>query len=219
MSYSIDSSGVIYLDGAMPTLPASQRDRLLAIYDRIKSYVQSNSARTGITENWIMGIVWAETGFLGPVGGESAVSPAGAIGRMQLMPFWFSSPTAIGDGKAHSIDEMKNDALNIRFGTDLLKLIRDDGNDLIQTSSIYNCGSTTAKHPWHPNPSPPYVGRAAWGVCGEVASGGLSYQDAVAQASNSFLQARGTNVRQKPNFWFPAMAAASVAFAAYRLLR
>src|SRR5579872_6337820 len=110
--------GVVLLDGKEPLLDASLLDRFIAVVDRVKPAVVKarehlshvKNGRPTVPESWIYGIIWAETGFLGPDGGETAVSPAGAIGRMQLMPFWFTVPTAIGDGQPHTTDEMMHDA-------------------------------------------------------------------------------------------------------------
>ena len=205
MAYVVNQ-GRITVDGITPTLSLGTRTKFLSIVEKLRPIVRSHAARTGIPESWIFGIIWAETGFLGAEGGATAVSPAGAIGRMQLMPFWFSGPTAIGDGRGHTTAEMFDDDLNIRFGSDLLKLIQQDGNDLIRTSSIYNCGSEKTSHPWTPHPSPPWVGKASWGVCGEKASSGDVYQDGVSAANNTFLDVYGQagQVSDGPNLfkWF-----------------
>ncbi len=185
--HALQPNGTIALsDGRVPVLDPSVQPKFSAIVAKLAPLIVANAARTGLPPAWIAGIVWAETGFLGPVGGESAVSPAGAIGRMQLMPFWFTVPTAIGDGVAHSIDEMKHDPLNMRFGSDLLALIAKDGNDLPATASIYNCGSTAAAHPWHPRTMST---DARWGYCSEHSSDGTSYIDQVVAAANTYALA------------------------------
>jgi len=187
MSYTVDGSGIVRLDGKIIVLPASSLPKFAAVMNALLPLINSNARRVGVLASTIAGIIWAETGFLGPVNGAKAVSASGAIGRMQLMPFWFNKPNVIGDGKAHNSEEMMNDALNLQFGSDLIALIAKDGNDLPKIASIYNCGSSTGKHPWTPHPSPPYVGRAVWGFCAQLADDGLSYIDHVVAASNSFL--------------------------------
>ena len=168
-------------DGVRLVLPASALPKFRSIVSYLQTLIDDNARRTGVPAAWIAGIVWAETGFLGAAGGHSdaAVSPAGAVGRMQLMPFWFLSPTAIGDGKPHTRDEMThNDALNMRFGTDLLNLIRKDGNELPAAASIYNCGSTTNGHPWRPKP----MASNHFQLCAEG-----NYIETVVAAHNSYL--------------------------------
>ena len=221
VSYTVASNGVVSLDGRALVLPAASAKTFLAIVDALRPIVDANSARTGVPASWIYGIIWTETGFLGPKGGERAISPpdkdgTSAYGRMQLKPFWFSKAgTGIGDGVAHSNEEMLHDALNIRFGSDLLALIYKDGNDFVQASSIYNCGSESSKHPWRPHSAPPHEGRAAWGVCGNVAGDGLSYQDHAVAASNTFLlggKAPSVGQTVSPPQWsFLSAAGASVA--------
>lgn len=182
MSYSIASNGLVLVDGKINQLDTTSNKKFQEIVAKLWPIIKANSNRAGVSSATIAGIIWAETGFLGPVNGATAISPSGAIGRMQLMPFWFNKPTAIGDGKAHTQEEMFQDGLNVRFGTDLLKLIQQDGNDLPSIASIYNCGSATSSHPWRPHPSPPYKGQVQWGYCAEGA-----YIDNVTRASNSFL--------------------------------
>lgn len=197
--YTISPSGIISLQGRVLTLPDISTKKFFAVVEVVRPYAEAEAKRTGVPVQWIYSIIWTETGFLGPVNGEKAISPpdkdgTSAYGRMQIKPFLFDKPTAIGDGRAHSSAEMQHDALNIRYGTDLLSIIRNDGNDLVEASSIYNCGSATVKHPWRPHPAPPYEGRAVWGVCGNVASDGLSYQDHMAAANNTYLHAKPTLV-------------------------
>ena len=187
MAYAVHADGTIVVDGAVPLLdPVTERPKFLAIVDRLRSIVAANAARTGVPAAHLFGTVWAETGFLGAIGGEAAVSPpdkdgTSAYGRMQLKPFWFATKTQIGDGVPHTPGDMLHDALNIRFGSDLLALIRRHGNDLVQASSVYNCGGSAAD-PWRPKPwpsTPPFF------LCATK-----DYLSKVVAANNTYLRMR-----------------------------
>lgn len=218
MSYTVQPDSSVRLNGVLLVLDKASNTRFQAIVTKLWPIIDANSRRTGVPAATIAAIIWSETGFLGPTNGATAVSPAGAIGRMQLMPFWFDKPTQIGDGKAHTREEMFNDALNIRFGTDLLKIIQSDGNDLPQIASIYNCGSSSPKHPWRPHPSPPYKGQADWGYCGEG-----TYVSNVVAASNSFrLATRPSPANASGGSWVSGntkLVAVAVGVGAYVALR
>ncbi len=180
MTFSVDARGLVELNGKVLLLPTTVIPKFKAIVEYLAPLIDLHSRRSGVPRSWIAGIIWAETGFLGPKGGARGLSHVGATGRMQLMPFWYTKPSIIGDGKAHTQEEMFDDRLNMHFGTDLLARIRNEGNNLPQTASIYNCGQQPGSKPMRPKPAPTQNPR--WGIC--AAS---DYIDNVSAANNVYI--------------------------------
>lgn len=84
---------------------------------------RKHSARTGVPVAWILGIMTAES-----AGNAAAVSSAGAIGLMQIMPF---------HAKGRNL---RDPDTNIGVACDLLADMRKRGLDLVESASCYNAG-------------------------------------------------------------------------------
>ncbi len=76
--------------------------------------IHRESTRAGIAPELVMGVIQIESSF-----DRYAVSPVGARGLMQLMPFWIKE---IG----HPNDDLFNPATNLRYGCKVLRGYLDD---------------------------------------------------------------------------------------------
>ena len=97
----------------------------------------------GVPVEWMLGIMYAESG-----GDPSAVSPAGAVGLMQIMPKIHGKTT----------HELRDPATNLATGARLLGESRRGGWDLVQSASRYNAGAVVATGAPHPS------GTSPWGM-------------------------------------------------------
>lgn len=95
------------------------------------------SRRAGLDERLVLGLVQVESAFR-----KFAVSPVGARGYMQIMPFW---SRLIGDGDAGKLFHMQT---NLRFGCVILRhyLDRENGN-LFMALGRYNGSRGKAAYP------------------------------------------------------------------------
>jgi soluble lytic murein transglycosylase-like protein len=95
------------------------------------------SRRAGLSLSLVLGLVQVESGFR-----KYAVSSAGAMGYMQIMPFW---SRVIGDGDPGRLFHMQT---NLRFGCVILRhlLDREDG-DLFMGLGRYNGSRGQAAYP------------------------------------------------------------------------
>ncbi len=102
------------------------------------------SKRSGLEADMVLGLIQVESGFK-----KYAISPVGARGLMQVMPFWTRS---IGNGDASALF---NAQVNLRYGCAILRhyIDREKGN-LYLALGRYN-GSRG--QPQYPN-----AVRAAW---------------------------------------------------------
>jgi soluble lytic murein transglycosylase-like protein len=93
--------------------------------------------RAGLDPSLILGLIQVESGFR-----KYAISPVGARGYMQVMPFWSRS---IGNGDASSLFHMQT---NLRFGCVILRhyLDREKGN-LFLALGRYNGSRGRAEYP------------------------------------------------------------------------
>ena len=93
--------------------------------------------RAGLEPSLVLGLIQVESGFR-----KYAVSPVGARGYMQIMPFWSRT---IGNGDAGSLFHMQT---NIRFGCVILRhyLDREKGN-LFYALGRYNGSRGRAEYP------------------------------------------------------------------------
>lgn len=100
--------------------------------------MQKAAKRYGIPVSWILALASIETGFLSsnPETQRKAVSPAGAAGIMQLMPF-------VATMYGHSADERSNPEVSIDVGAHLISdLARGrTGPELPHIGSAYNAGA------------------------------------------------------------------------------
>jgi soluble lytic murein transglycosylase-like protein len=100
--------------------------------------------RAGLEPALVLGLIQVESGFR-----KYAVSPAGARGYMQVMPFW---TRVIGDGQPSKLFQMQT---NLRYGCSILRLYLDmERGNLYLALGRYN-GSRG-------RPDYPNAVRAAW---------------------------------------------------------
>ena len=95
------------------------------------------SRRAGLDAALVLGLIQVESNFR-----KFAVSPVGARGYMQVMPFW---TRVLGDGDAAKLFHMQT---NLRFGCVILRhyLDREKG-DLFMTLGRYNGSRGQAPYP------------------------------------------------------------------------
>ena len=95
------------------------------------------SRRAGLDPGLVLGLIQVESGFR-----KFAVSPVGARGYMQVMPFW---SRLIGDGDPGKLFHMQT---NLRFGCVILRhyLQRESGN-LFMALGRYNGSRGQAPYP------------------------------------------------------------------------
>ncbi len=93
--------------------------------------------RAGLEPSLVLGLIEVESGFR-----KYAVSPAGALGYMQVMPFWAK---VIGDGQPERLFHTQT---NLRFGCVILRhyLDREQG-DLFMALGRYNGSRGQAAYP------------------------------------------------------------------------
>ena len=84
--------------------------------------------RAGLDPALVLGLIQVESAFR-----KYAVSPVGAQGYMQVMPFW---TRVIGDGDASKLFDMQT---NLRFGCAILRMYLDmEKGDLFMALGRYN---------------------------------------------------------------------------------
>ncbi len=95
--------------------------------------------KSGLPRSWALAFATVETGFLSanPSAQAAAVSPAGAVGVMQLMPQYFTK---------YSRDELLDPAVNIPVGVAFIKTLCESAScpwrcELPYLGSVYNAGS------------------------------------------------------------------------------
>ena len=95
------------------------------------------SRRAGLEPELVLGLIQVESGFR-----KYAVSRAGAIGYMQVMPFW---SRLIGDGDKARLFHMQ---ANLRFGCVILRHYLDmERGDLFLALGRYNGSRGRAEYP------------------------------------------------------------------------
>jgi soluble lytic murein transglycosylase-like protein len=84
--------------------------------------------RAGLDRQMVLGLIQVESGFR-----RYAISPAGARGYMQVMPFWAG---LIGDGNERRLFDMRT---NLRYGCVILRHYLDgEQGDLFRALGRYN---------------------------------------------------------------------------------
>jgi soluble lytic murein transglycosylase-like protein len=100
-------------------------------WDERREFLQTvwyESRRAGLDTGLVMGLIQVESAFR-----KFAVSPAGARGYMQVMPFW---TRLIGNGDPSSLFHMQT---NLRFGCVILRHYLDrEAGDLYLALGRYN---------------------------------------------------------------------------------
>ena len=95
------------------------------------------SKRAGLSPEWVLGVIQVESGFR-----KYAISPVGARGYMQVMPFW---ARLIGDGDAARLFHMQT---NLRFGCVILRHYLDlERGDLAMALGRYNGSRGRPEYP------------------------------------------------------------------------
>ena len=95
------------------------------------------SKRAGLDTNLVMGLIQVESAFR-----KFAISPVGARGYMQIMPFW---SRVIGDGDAGKLFNMQT---NLRFGCVILRHYLDrERGDTFLALGRYNGSRGRAEYP------------------------------------------------------------------------
>jgi hypothetical protein len=123
-----------------------------------KEFLQTvwyESRRAGLDTGLVLGLIQVESNFR-----KYAVSPVGARGYMQVMPFWVR---LIGDGDASKLFHMQT---NLRFGCVILRhYIDQERGDLFMALGRYNGSRGQPQYPravfaaskfwdWHDPPRP-----------------------------------------------------------------
>ena len=109
------------------------------LQDRVEflQTVWYESRRAGLEDSLVLGVIQVESAFR-----RFAISPVGARGYMQIMPFW---ARLIGDGDPSKLFHMQT---NIRFGCVILRHYLDmERGDLFLALGRYNGSRGRATYP------------------------------------------------------------------------
>ncbi len=100
-------------------------------------YIASSSARYDINPYLVCAVIKGESNWE-----PDAVSHAGAIGLMQLMPTTAQtlSDRGIVDGDRYPPDDLTNPQVNIEYGTAFLRYLVDEYHELEPVIAAYNAG-------------------------------------------------------------------------------
>ncbi|MCH7822471.1 MAG: transglycosylase SLT domain-containing protein [Proteobacteria bacterium] len=94
---------------------------------RILTLVHSEASRAGLEPELVLAVIEVESNF-----DRYAVSVAGALGLMQVMPFWLNEIGRPGDNLIHA-------ETNLRYGCTILKFYLDkEKGDLRRALGRYN---------------------------------------------------------------------------------
>jgi soluble lytic murein transglycosylase-like protein len=122
--------------GAMST----RLQRRLPSWQERKEFLQTvwyESRRAGLETSLVLGLIQVESAFR-----KFAVSPVGARGYMQVMPFW---TRVIGDGDVSKLFHMQT---NLRFGCVILRHYLDrERGDLYMALGRYNGSRGQPQYP------------------------------------------------------------------------
>ncbi|MFC3627497.1 lytic transglycosylase domain-containing protein [Vogesella amnigena] len=104
--------------------------------ERLLTAVQYEATRAGLDPQLVLGLIQVESGF-----NKYAISPVGARGLMQVMPFWVRSIGAPG----HNLFELTT---NLRYGCTILRHYIDmEGGNLFRALGRYNGSLGQATYP------------------------------------------------------------------------
>jgi hypothetical protein len=153
----------VVVDGQVPVLRGWDAS---AFEERVRSrwgpLIHSAAAEAGVPPSWVAGIIWAESG-----GDPSAVSPAGAVGLMQLH--------SAAARQGHTLEQVRDPELNVRLGAQYLRTVYGPNSPTLpHVASRYNAGQKADGTP-HPASN-------AWGMRYEG-----NYIDRVVAANNSAI--------------------------------
>lgn len=151
------TSGAVEVDGKLPELDPAGLAVLRGAVMRWRALAEKHSARTGVPVNWILGVIYAETG-----GVPTLTSPKGAFGLMQVMPFNWGGRTR---------EQMADPDTNIHVGANILAAHRKRmGPDLPKVASGYNAGAQAQSGAPHPSATSPWGMRENKGYISHVVS-------------------------------------------------
>ena len=102
---------------------------------KYNEYVSSASEKYGVPEAFIYAVIKTESAF-----DPDAVSRAGAIGLMQLMPSTFEDLTNNFTREKLSADRIYDPATNIKYGVYYLSWLYSKFGDWNTVAAAYNCG-------------------------------------------------------------------------------
>lgn len=122
------------------TAASDRLRRFMPDLDARRDFLQTvwyEATRARLEVDLVLGLIQVESGFR-----QHIVSPAGARGYMQIMPFW---ARLIGDGDA---DKLFHTQINLRFGCVILRhYLERERNDLFMALGRYNGSAGQAKYP------------------------------------------------------------------------
>ncbi len=112
------------------------------IYDtyplKYQTEVEAASEKYGVDKYLIYGVIKTESNF-----NPDAVSPAGAIGLMQITPDtfeWIQTYYVDGEYKNYTVDDLYNSEINIDYGTNILSVLLDMYGNEDTAICAYNAG-------------------------------------------------------------------------------
>jgi soluble lytic murein transglycosylase-like protein len=146
--WAIDPDGMIEVEGeGYPVVDAGSAAYLdmTQTWQNWGGMFQAASAQYGVPVAWLLAVATMETGYLSadPTKQAQAVSPVGAIGVMQIMPF---NATSFG---LSSSDDLYDPQSNINVGAQILAKANANANNggLPGISAIYNSGKLCTTDP------------------------------------------------------------------------
>jgi soluble lytic murein transglycosylase len=128
--------GLVRPDKLSAVTPENLRLWNLAYPLPYREPVVEHAGRTGVPESLVYAVMRAESSF-----SPTILSPAGAVGLMQLMPA--TAKQIAGKGNAFSAADLTKPDFNISCGVKHLRdLTKQHDNSLVLTIAAYNAGST-----------------------------------------------------------------------------
>lgn len=107
--------------------------------------VRRSAAGTGLSPAYVLAIIRSESLFM-----PAVVSPAGAVGLMQLMPATADMVARRNDLAPPSRSDLRRPAVNIRLGTNYLqRMLARFGGNLALATAAYNAGPNAVER-WLP---------------------------------------------------------------------
>ena len=109
--------------------------------DTVARVIVNESELNNIDPYLVASIIGAESSF-----NKNAKSYVGAIGLMQVMPFW-KKEKGLNFSRTKK-DNLHNVAVNIKYGCGIIaKYIKDNDKDIIKALSAYNGSKGSLKYP------------------------------------------------------------------------
>lgn len=126
---------------ALSAAPATMTRRLFYPVDHVGTILGA-SARHGVDPDLVCAVIKCESGW-----DEGAVSAAGALGLMQVMPETAASLVELGavDGAAYDPSDLLDPEVNIEFGCAYLEFLEDRLSSDDEVIAAYNAGIGSVK--------------------------------------------------------------------------